>query len=140
MGKVKTLQGRFVKSAGYPFIFAGDEFYLAAGLPFPSRRRYADFPQTENGVGLARLFLDEWNRVRKRIPEGLAGPLSVKIVTGVLGGELIGPVAARLNQVKNLRVEAVVVSNRFFGETVTVSGLLTGSDILQCGNRLKNSD
>jgi len=138
--KVKILQNQFVKTSGCPFIYAGDEFYLFAGLPFPPHRRYADFPQTENGVGLARLFLDEWNRVRKKIPHRLRKPLTVKLVTGVLGGRLISPVADRLNQVENLNVEAVVVPNRFFGETVTVSGLLTGSDILRCENSLNNSD
>lgn len=138
--RVRGWQDRHLKEYDYPFVFAGDEFYLLAGRDIPPRKRYADFPQTENGVGLTRIFMDQWSRVKGRLPAGLKEPLSVSIVTGTLALPILKTVAARLNQVENLKAEAVEVKNGFFGHTVTVAGLLTGRDILNSRDRFRGSD
>lgn len=139
-GKVRGWQDGCLKSLDYPFVFAADEFYFLAGRDIPPRRRYADFPQTENGVGLSRLFLDQWARASKKLPASLKKPLAVSLLTGTLGRRLLDPVAARLNQVENLAVAVAAVENRFFGRTVTVAGLLTGEDILRHRDELRKSD
>lgn len=136
---VEARQDGFIKSFNHPFVFASDEFYLLAGREIPPRRRYADFPQTENGVGLARIFLDEWQRVKKKIPEEIERPLEVALVTGALARPLLAPVARRLNRVKNLSAVVVAVENSFFGSSVTVAGLLTGRDILGAADRIRGS-
>ena len=126
---VEKSQKLCLKQGGYPFVFAGDEFYLAAGHEFPGALRYGGFPQTENGVGLARLFMDEWAKTSRKLPEELPVPRSATIVTGAAGQKLLIPVIDRLSRVKNLTVNLRVIENRFFGEKVTVAGLLTPDDV-----------
>ncbi|MFZ5632686.1 MAG: DUF512 domain-containing protein [Bacillota bacterium] len=140
VNKVRGWQDGCLKSFNYPFVFASDEFYFLAGREIPPRRRYADFPQTENGVGLTRLFLDEWSRVKRKIPGEINRPLSVVMVTGRLGRPILQPVAEHLNRVKNLSARVLAVKNDFFGHTVTAAGLLTGRDILKYKDQLTKSD
>ncbi len=126
---VEESQKWCLKQGGYPFVFAGDEFYLAAGHEFPGALRYGGFPQTENGVGLARIFMDEWAKTSKKLPEELPDQVRATIITGVAGQKLLIPVIDRLNRVKKLKVNLRVIENRFFGERVTVAGLLTPDDV-----------
>ncbi|CCO09024.1 DUF512 domain-containing protein [Desulforamulus hydrothermalis] len=127
---IENYQRSFLARWDYPFVFASDEFYVIAGKPIPPTENYGDFPQTENGVGLARLFLDQWEQVRQELPERLAHQRTVTLVTGVSGETFLRQVAERLNQVVNLQVNLAVIKNKFFGETVTVTGLLTARDII----------
>lgn len=124
-------QDAFLDRLGHPFVFAADEFYLLSGVPVPAATRYAGFPQLENGVGLTRLFLDEWEDVQRRLPEEVP-PRKVTLVTGRLGAQVLQPVAAGLNAVKGLEVSVTAVANRFWGEQITVAGLITGQDLLAC--------
>jgi len=139
VNKVKGWQDCCIKSFDYPFVYAGDEFYFLAGARIPALGRYADFPQTENGVGLTRLFMDEWSRAKRKLPAEIPRPLRISLVTGLLGKRILDPVVERLNQVNNLDISVVVVKNNFFGESVTVAGLLTGQDILKKREELKDS-
>ncbi|NPV74389.1 MAG: DUF512 domain-containing protein [Pelotomaculum sp.] len=122
-------QEEYLLEMGSPFVFPSDEFYLLAGEPVPPAERYAGFPQAENGVGLTRLFLDEWKKTEKNLP-GQAAPLKAVLITGVLGEKVLRPIVRRLNEIKNLEVSIKVIKNYFFGEQVTVAGLLTGRDLL----------
>lgn len=128
--QINLWQQEFLNKFDYPFIFASDEFYIMAGLPFPPDESYADYPQTENGVGLARLFLDKWSEREEQLPRFISTPREVTVVTGSSANEILKPVVKRLNQIENLTVNLKRVPHRFFGESVTVAGLLTGSDIL----------
>lgn len=114
----------------YPLVFAGDEFYLLAGVPLPPAEKYGGFPQTENGVGLVRLFLDEWEAVRKTLPARVQRPVRCSVVTGTLAAGVLGPVVGELNRIAGVDVTLHVLENKFFGKTVTVAGLLTGQDLL----------
>lgn len=127
---VEKWQRACKKRAGHPFVFAADEFYFLAGEAVPARKDYAGFPQVENGVGLTRLFLDEWARAARKLPPRLAAPRKVTLATGRLGERVLKPVVERLNQVENLYVQLVGIENSFFGEKVTVAGLLTAKDLL----------
>jgi len=122
-------QDEYLSRLGNPFIFASDEFYLLSGEQIPPAQRYAGFPQMENGVGLVRLFTDEWEKVKSRLPKEVPS-LKVTLATGVLGEKILKPVAARLNAVKGLDVSIKVIKNRFFGEQITVAGLITGRDLI----------
>lgn len=124
--KQEECLGRF----GYPFIFASDEFYLLAGVELPPAEGYADYPQIENGVGLTRLFLEEWQAVERDLPEAAGRPVEAVAVTGELAGPVLAKVVRRLNTVAGVRLETAVVKNNFFGGQVTVAGLITGSDIV----------
>lgn len=129
--KAEIWQRRFLKELGTRFIYPSDEMYLLAEKPLPSARRYEDFPQFENGVGMIPRMRAEWKRVEKRIPAAIRTPRRVTLVTGTLAGPVLEPFAERLSCVENLEVRVRPVVNRFFGETVTVAGLLTGSDIAE---------
>ncbi|ACX52336.1 protein of unknown function DUF512 [Ammonifex degensii KC4] len=126
--KIHSWQRKFHRCWGTRLVYAADELYLLAGSPLPPASAYEGFPQLENGVGLARQFLSGWEKLKPRLPRE-ASPLRAVIVTGVLAAGLLEPVVARLNKIRGLEVELVVVENEFFGPTVTVAGLLTGRDI-----------
>ncbi|RDV84006.1 DUF512 domain-containing protein [Ammonifex thiophilus] len=126
--KIHSWQREFSRRWGTRLVYAADELYLLAGSAFPPVSAYEGFPQLENGVGLARQFLSRWERLEPRLPREVP-PLRAVIVTGVLAAGLLEPVVARLNKIRGLKVELVVVENEFFGSTVTVAGLLTGRDI-----------
>ena len=110
------------------FIFLSDEFYILADKPFPTVAEYEDYPQIENGVGIARDFIENWKSCLM-LPVGYRQPLHIDVVCGVLAESVIRPLLAELN-VENLVVRLVVIKNQFFGESITVTGLLTGTDML----------
>ena len=110
------------------FVYLADEFYLAAGHPIPDYERYDDFPQLENGVGLVRSFLDEWKSCLE-LGYGYQQSLSIDVVCGMSAAKVLNPLLDEL-VIPGLTVRLVPVENRFFGPNVTVTGLLTGDDIL----------
>jgi NifB/MoaA-like Fe-S oxidoreductase len=115
---------------GMHLIYPSDEFYILAGRPLPAAEFYDDMPQYSNGVGMVRDFLDGWARARRRLPAALAQPATVALVCGTLVGPMMEQIAARLNRIEGLDVRVLAVENQFFGETVTVSGLLTAQDVI----------
>ncbi|MCL6638616.1 MAG: DUF512 domain-containing protein [Firmicutes bacterium] len=128
---VREKQEQCLARFGYPFIFASDEFYFLAGEDIPPSPVYADYPQVENGVGITRLFLDQWRETGSRLPPAAPRPVEAAVVTGTLAAPVLGPVVDRLCGVAGLDVELLVVKNRFFGEQVTVAGLVAGGDIAE---------
>jgi putative radical SAM enzyme (TIGR03279 family) len=126
-------QPRFRRELGSRFVFPSDEFYLIAGRPLPDARTYEDFAQFENGVGMIARLHAEWQRVERRLPARLGQARTATIVTGTLAAPVLEPLAARLSEVEHLSVRVRPIRNDFFGTSVTVAGLITGSDILaQC--------
>lgn len=107
------------------FVFLSDEFYLQAGLPLPGVEEYEDFPQLENGVGLVADFCNEWNEVAVPEIDGRR-PKSIAVACGVSAGPILEELINQLPHAETVIVQPVM--NRFFGEQVTVTGLLTGSD------------
>ncbi|MGQ9697974.1 MAG: DUF512 domain-containing protein [Armatimonadota bacterium] len=128
---VKALQNRLLRDLGTRFVWAADEFYLMCGLPLPSRAHYEGFPQLEDGVGIARLFLERWRYASQRLPRRLPKPHSIAIVTAPLGASVLSRILPKLQAVEGLSAELVVVPNSLFGERITVTGLMTGRDVIQ---------
>lgn len=122
-------QARFRRTLGTRFVFPSDEFYLLAGEPLPPATAYESFPQYENGVGMIPRMLRDWRRESRRLPERLPRSRRSVVVTGALAAPVLEPMVRRLNEIEGLSVGLCAVPNRFFGETVTVAGLLTGQDI-----------
>lgn len=122
---------RYLRELGTRFVFPSDEMYLLAGLPVPGPRCYEGFEQVENGVGMVSRFQHEWRRAEARLPAALPAPLRVGIVTGTLAEPVLRPCVERLRQVRGLDAELVPIRNEFYGESVTVAGLLVGEDILR---------
>lgn len=120
-------QGKaYRKSIGSRFVYCADEFYLKAGVPIPFPAFYEDFPQLENGVGMVAEFLREVSRTR--LPASII-PLRITAVTGMSFAGMLRDVARRFERVKGAEIRVTPVINKFFGPSVTVSGLLTGRDI-----------
>lgn len=115
---------------GLSLVYPSDEFYILAGREPPPAAHYDDMPQYSNGVGMVRDFLDLWAKARRRLPARMAQPARLAIVCGTLVAPMMQQVAARLNKIEGLEAQVLPVVNQFFGETVTVSGLLTAQDVV----------
>lgn len=129
IAQIGPYQNCYQKQHGEALVYLADEIYLLAGVEIPPAEHYAGFPQLENGVGITRLFYDSFTREAVRLPKELKAPKKVTFVTGFSGSRVLAPLAGRLNRVHNLSVAVKAIPNRFFGETVTVAGLLTGHDV-----------
>jgi NifB/MoaA-like Fe-S oxidoreductase len=103
--------------------------YLRGGYPVPAAEECDGFPQLENGVGLVREFLDDWDEFKLSDPKPLRGRGT--LVCGTLVAPLMGEIVADLNDRWQVDIRVMAVKNDFFGGTVTVSGLLTGVDVIQ---------
>jgi NifB/MoaA-like Fe-S oxidoreductase len=129
------------------FVYAADEFYVLAGREFPSLEYYDEFTQVENGVGLTLQFRNEFdealadrtdqkrneansNRAGKDARNSTGKSLRQTIVTGRSAYQIIKDMADRVNDEFHTDIQVLGVTNRFFGNSVTVAGLVTGSDIM----------
>ncbi|MEI8164849.1 MAG: DUF512 domain-containing protein [Chloroflexales bacterium] len=127
---IEPIGARLRDQFGMTFVYPSDEFYILAGRPLPPAEDYDDMPQYSNGVGMVRDFLDLWARARRRLPARLPAPTSLALVCGTLVAPMLAQVAARLSKIAGLTARVVPVPNQFFGDTVTVSGLLTAQDVI----------
>lgn len=123
-------QEYFRKTLGTSFVFFADEIYLNAGLSFPDAEHYEDFCQLENGVGMAALFLQDWRGLVCDLPPKVA-PREFAIITGKSGEQVLKHIMSDLERVEGLQVKLIGVANVFFGESVTVTGLVTGVCLLE---------
>ncbi len=125
--KLESMGKKYRKRLGTRLVFPSDEFYIKAKSPFPPVSFYEDFPQMENGVGMVANFHREARRTRlpRRLPSRTITAVSGASFSPILRREL-----ERVNSIPGVSVRVVSARNLFFGESVTVSGLLTGSDIL----------
>jgi len=134
ISKLKPIQREFRRRFGSVFVFLADEFYLRAGLPLPGRSHYGDYPQIEDGVGMVRRFISSARAVvAQDLGErfGMApGSLNGTVVTGELFFPILSEFVERLNSRWRTRLKVLAVKNGFFGEEITVAGLLGGRDIL----------
>ncbi|NLB53655.1 MAG: DUF512 domain-containing protein [Syntrophomonadaceae bacterium] len=126
---VDQCQNRFRKEYGYGLVYLADEFYIAVGLPVPEEEYYDDFSQIENGIGLARILLDQFQIIEPDLPEEIE-PRTAYLITGYSALPVINYIVDRLNRIKGLEAVALPIPNHFFGGNVSVTGLLTGSDII----------
>ncbi|MGE5380559.1 MAG: DUF512 domain-containing protein, partial [Methylocystaceae bacterium] len=115
---------------GIGFVYLADEFFVKAKLPFPEEEYYDGYPQLENGIGICRLFWTGWERVKDNLPDKLDDRQEYIIICGLSALPALTPVIDRLNLIEQLQVHLHPVENHFFGGQVTVTGLLTGQDII----------
>jgi putative radical SAM enzyme (TIGR03279 family) len=128
---INSRQEKFRKSIGTRFVWPSDEFYVIAGQEFPRLSFYEEMNQFENGIGMAREFLTKFKRNRNRL-KGIKSDKRALFVTGTSAQPfLTKEILPFLTEILGLKVEIDVVPNQFWGETVTISGLLTGQDILR---------
>ena len=120
---------------GTRMFFAADELYLKAGYPIPDSEYYEDYSQIENGVGMLRSYTEEFECAIDEldcIDDGSREVRKVTVVTGVAAYPMISEFAAYLMRiVPRVRIKVKEIINNFFGQTITVAGLLTGKDIYE---------
>ncbi len=123
------------KKFGSSLFFAADEFYLKAGLDIPDAEYYEEYPQIENGVGMLRSFIDEYKIAYDDV-RALNATLSdyrrVAVATGVAAYPMISAVTSEIMRISDkLEISVFEIENNFFGNSITVSGLLTGKDLYE---------
>lgn len=117
------------EETGKSFVYLGDEFYLLAGKELPPSEYYDGFPQLENGIGLTRNFLNEWEAALKTL-QYADGAEQAVIPVGESAFRVLQPMMEAFNSQYGTKHSFVSVKNLFFGGHVNVTGLLTGGDIL----------
>ncbi len=138
--EVSLIQRDLQARLGTNFAFLGDEIYLRAGHSVPARKHYGDLPQIEDGVGMVRSFISEFETIMRKLdrrrpasPEQLFGT----IMTGTLFAPVLQKKIARLNERFGTRLHVLPVENQYFGGDVSVAGLLTGQDFLAARLRVR---
>lgn len=126
--QVEAIRTRALEERTSGWAYAADEMFLLAGRPVPSMEYYDDGALTENGVGAVRRFVDDLDAELPHLPR-LPGR-RLRIVTGRSMAPVFQERSARIREVTGARVEVVCVTNHFYGELVSVAGLLAGSDIV----------
>lgn len=136
---IESRQKEFYEGYGLHFIHASDEWYITAERDFPEEERYDGYIQLENGVGMMRIFIDEFdaaleqvkNNIKcKKVKNSISRTLTM--ATGKLTYPTIKSFAAQLMELfPEITINVCCIRNDFFGETITVSGLVTGQDLIK---------
>lgn len=137
LSTIHHYQNESYQKYGNHFIHASDEWYILAGEELPQEENYDGYLQLENGVGMMRLLLNEFEEAVKELQEKIsAGTLDfssreISMATARLAYPFIRDMAARMMEmVPGLMIHVYEIRNDFFGEMITVSGLLTGQDLI----------
>ncbi|MCI5597482.1 MAG: DUF512 domain-containing protein [Lachnospiraceae bacterium] len=141
---IEVWQEKCYQEHGLHFIHASDEWYILAGRPFPEEIRYDGYLQLENGVGMMRLL---WEEAEEAIEEfrqkgsqksSIHNKKVISIATGKLAFDMIEGICQQMmEEFPWLFIRVYAIENEFFGEHVTVSGLITGQDLI---NQLKDRE
>lgn len=108
---------------------ASDEFFLIAGREFPDKKYYGKFFQIEDGVGAMRLLIDDFEKCKKKFKKKLKNPVKISLLTGESAACTFEKFKKEIN-VQGLEFDVIGVKNRFFGDKINVSGLITGEDMI----------
>lgn len=131
IAQVQALQAEFQTDLGSTFAWLADEWFLIAQADLPPEPHYEDYPQIGNGVGSIRQFLLQFEQAAAEIlPDRLPEPRSWLWVVGNAVEHAFQPLVARLNQVQGLTVQLCPLRSDYWGQEITVTGLLTGQDLI----------
>jgi len=131
---IDSFAERFKEANGTRLVYPADEFFLKAKRPIPDAEYYEEYPQLENGVGMLRSFSDEFGMCIDDVADGVSSyvPRRVSLVTGVAAYDTVSELARRIGELcPGLDIRVYKIINKFFGESITVTGLLTGKDICE---------
>jgi putative radical SAM enzyme (TIGR03279 family) len=137
--QVEEWQSRWISRMGRKLAYPSDEFYLKAKLPWPNAESYEAFYQLENGVGMMASFEKDFLDYQTKMPLiKKHKPFNLTIATGVAAENYMRGIADQLiTKVAGLSIRVIPIQNRFFGESIDVSGLVTGQDLV---HQLINKD
>lgn len=128
----QSLQEKFRRQMGTNFAWLADEWFLIAQEELPPESHYEEYPQIGNGVGSIRQFLKQFEEVaEKMLPAAVSSPRRFTWVVGNAVEKAFQPILQRLNRVQGLQVNLAALCSAYWGQTITVTGLLTGQDLLE---------
>ncbi|MGE5415192.1 MAG: DUF512 domain-containing protein [Acidobacteriota bacterium] len=130
ISQVNKWQKRFRKDLGVGFVYLADEFYVKTSQEFPPAGYYDDYPQLENGIGLARLFLDDFYLLKPTLMDWHDKKRPIYMVCGYSAIPALQEISTVLKS-HGVDLGIIPVKNSYFGEQVTVTGLVTGHDIVE---------
>ena len=140
LAQAEAWRARLLRERGTRFVFPSDEFYLQAGVEVPADEEYEDYGQIDDGVGLLRALETEFHAAWAELDEADRRTDGTKktfiCACGVSAAAFLADLFAR-HPLTGIEMRVIPVKNRFFGESVTVSGLITGGDLTE---RLKDED
>lgn len=132
IGIINSFGEKMLEKYGERVVFPADEFFITAEMPMPEGSYYESYDQYENGVGM-------WAYYRESFLEALSeaeyegGSREFSIAVGTLSEPLMKELSEKLREkFPGVKLKVFAVKNKFFGETVTVSGLVTGGDLIEC--------
>ena len=110
---------------------ASDEFFIKADYPIPEKKYYGNFSQLEDGVGALRLLIDDFEKTKKKLPKAISSPKELYFAVSQSANKVMKNIISELNKIENLNCKIIELKNNFFGENVTVAGLITGNDLIE---------
>ncbi len=136
---IESKQKQYFEEYGLHFIHASDEWYITAERSYPPEEQYDGYLQLENGVGMMRLLLDEFNETLEQFKQTKECQdlkkeyaRTLTLATGKLAYEMFQGFADSLEELlPQLKINVLCIRNDFFGETITVSGLITAKDLME---------
>lgn len=132
IAQVQALQQEFRQTLQTNFAWLADEWFLIAREELPPESHYEDYPQLGNGVGSIRQFLRDFlEQADQQLPVGINTPKTLTWVVGNAVEKAFEPLVDRLNQVENLTIRLAALNSDYWGQAITVTGLLTGQDLIQ---------
>ncbi|MDE7099362.1 MAG: DUF512 domain-containing protein [Ruminococcus sp.] len=127
---IESYQNIFREKYGRRVVFPSDEFFIIAKRELPDAEYYEDYPQYENGVGMIRSLIDEFTDALE-LAEYTGGERHVSIATGYIAYETMCRLAKMAeDKFSELKCDVYCIRNDFFGETITVTGLITAQDLI----------
>ncbi|MEM6451839.1 MAG: TIGR03279 family radical SAM protein [Cyanobacteria bacterium P01_D01_bin.105] len=130
IAQVQSLQAEFQATLGTTFAWLADEWFLIGKAPLPSESHYESYPQIGNGVGSIRLFLKEFEAIAPTLPTQVSTPRTYTWILGNAVEQAFAPIVERLNQIQGLTIRMAAINSDYWGQAITVTGLLTGQDII----------
>lgn len=129
--QVSKFQKEFLQKYGSRLVFLSDEFYIQANMPLPEYEEYEDFSQIENGVGMVACFTRDFENALSNCNKN-----ELKKTFTLVTGKLVYPMILKASKaleekIKGLKINVVAIQNDFFGEQITITGLITGQDIIK---------
>ncbi len=130
--QVESFAQRHLEKKGTRLVWCSDEFYLLAGRDLPPEDYFEDFTQLDNGVGMLTLLMAEFGRALELMDEEeMAGAVPFSIATGVSAAPFLTELLERAREkCDKIKGDVYAIRNDFFGETITVAGLVTGGDLI----------
>lgn len=129
--QVQQLQEKFKEQFGSNFAWLADEWFLIARKDVPLESHYEEYPQIGNGVGSIRLFIKEFQTTaREMLPQAINQSRCFTWVVGNAVEQAFQPLVEQLNAVEGLEIDLVALNSEYWGQEITVTGLLTGQDLL----------